>query len=166
MTALEIVEFRDDLAPTFHDINAEWIEAMFAMEPHDHDVLSHPRENIVDRGGSVLFVDANGLGIVGTGALMPDGRGGCELTKMGVRATARGRKVGEFLLAALIDHAAAMPVTELYLLTNARCEAAVHLYEKLGFMHDADIMARYGANYDRCNVAMSYDLLRYRAAQR
>jgi|SRR5579863_1135871 len=44
----------------------------------------------------------------------------------------------------------------LYLLTKARCAAAAHLYEKLGFVHDADIMRDYGASYERCNVAMRY----------
>ena len=38
------------------------------------------------------------------------------------------------------------------LLSNAKCAAAVHLYEKAGFRHDAEIMAR----YERCNVAMRY----------
>lgn len=42
------------------------------------------------------------------------------------------------------------------LLSNAKCAAAVHLYEKAGFRHDADIMARYGARCERCNVAMRY----------
>ena len=50
----------------------------------------------------------------------------------------------------------AMHADPLYLLTNKRCAAAVHLYEKLGFRHDKEIMARYGAEYERCDVAMRY----------
>ena len=92
--------------------------------------------------------------ICGTGT--NDTRHSRELTKMGVRATARGLKAGEFLLAAMLDRAKAMPVETLYLLTNARCAAAIHLYEKLGFRHDAAIMADYGARYARCDVAMRY----------
>jgi len=38
------------------------------------------------------------------------------------------------------------------------CAAAIHLYEKLGFRHDAGIMADYGARYARCDVAMRYAL--------
>jgi ribosomal protein S18 acetylase RimI-like enzyme len=49
-----------------------------------------------------------------------------------------------------------MGADPLYLLSNRRCAAAVHLYEKLGFQHDAEIMARYGARYERCDVAMRY----------
>ncbi len=155
---LTLVEYAPALAPLFHDINAQWIEAMFAMEPHDRDVLSDPDTHILSPGGKILFVKAEGRGIVGTCALMPNGEDGIELTKMGVLETARGLKAGEFLLDAMIDCAAALPVSELYLLTNHRCAAAVHLYEKLGFVHDADIMRRFGSRYERCDVAMSYDL--------
>ena len=153
---LTIHEFRDDLAIQFHDINAEWIHAMFHLEEVDRDVLENPRARIVDKGGVILFVEAQNLGIVGAGALQKSDVDGYELTKMGVRESARGLKAGEFLLGALIDRAMALRADPLYLLTNARCAAAVHLYEKLGFHHDAGIMQRYGSRYERCDVAMRY----------
>jgi len=153
---LSIREYAPELAKDFHDINAEWISAMFRLEETDLEVLRNPDTRIIAPGGDILFVEAEGLGIVGTCALQKTGPGAFELTKMGVRGTARGLKAGEFLLAAMIERAKAMRVETLYLLTNARCEAAIHLYEKLGFRHDADIMARYGARYERCNVAMRY----------
>lgn len=153
---LTIREYDDALAEHFRDINAEWIDTMFEMEAADREVLDNPRASIVDTGGAILFVEARGLGIVGTGALRRSADGGLELTKMGVRASARGLKAGEFLLAALIERARAMQADPFYLLTNARCAAAIHLYEKLGFAHDTGIMERYGARYARCDVAMRY----------
>jgi ribosomal protein S18 acetylase RimI-like enzyme len=75
---------------------------------------------------------------------------------MGVLESARGLKAGEFLLAAVIDRAMALGADPLYLLTNSKCAAAIHLYEKHGFRHDAEIMARHGSRYERCNVAMRY----------
>ena len=156
--ALAIVDFSDDLAPAFRSINAEWIEAMFTLEANDRAILDHPREAIIDRGGIIRFVAAEGLGIVGTCALIRIGDGVFELTKMGVLASARGRKAGEFLLAHVVAEARAMKLTRLYLLTNARCEAAIHLYEKAGFVHDARVMADFGARYARCDVAMSLPL--------
>jgi N-acetylglutamate synthase-like GNAT family acetyltransferase len=153
---LKIRPFSDDLAGHFHDINAEWISDMFTLEATDQEVLRHPRKNIIDAGGDILFVEAAGVGIVGTCALQKTGEHSFELTKMGVRAEARGLKAGEFLLAAVIERARALGADPLYLLSNAKCEAAIHLYEKAGFRHDADIMARYGARYQRCNVAMRY----------
>jgi ribosomal protein S18 acetylase RimI-like enzyme len=49
-----------------------------------------------------------------------------------------------------------MGAETLYLLTNKQCEVAIHLYEKLGFRHDTEIMETYGACYARCDVAMKY----------
>jgi N-acetylglutamate synthase-like GNAT family acetyltransferase len=154
--ALSIHSFDDALAGHFHDINAEWIEAMFHLEDTDRQVLENPRARIIDAGGDILFVEAQGLGIVGTCALQKTGPASYELTKMGVRESARGMKAGEFLLAAVIDRAMALGADPLYLLTNTRCAAAIHLYEKHGFRHDAGIMATYGSRYERCNVAMRY----------
>jgi DNA-binding MarR family transcriptional regulator/GNAT superfamily N-acetyltransferase len=150
-------DFSDDLAEAFHRINAEWIQAMFSLEENDVALLTRPRELILDKGGLVLFAETPDLGVVGTAALMVSKDGWVELTKMGVSETARGRKVGEFLLAKTLERAASVGMADrLYLLTNTKCAAAIYLYEKLGFVHDAEIMRLFGARYERCDVAMSY----------
>ena len=156
MTTLTILPFTDARASDFHDINAALIETMFRLEDTDRDVLDHPRERIVDPGGDILFVHAEGLGIVGTCALQKTGERAFELTKMGVLASARGQKAGEFLLTSTIRRAQSLGAETLYLLTSRKCAAAIHLYEKAGFVHDAGIMRDYGARYARCDVAMRY----------
>jgi N-acetylglutamate synthase-like GNAT family acetyltransferase len=153
---LIIREYSDDLASDFYEINAEWITSMFRLEQTDREVLENPKERIIEPGGTILFVEAPNLGVVGTCALQKTGAASFELTKMGVRASARGLKAGEFLLSAVIDRAKTMGAKTLYLLTNKRCEAAIHLYEKLEFQHDAEIMEQYGTRYERCDVAMRY----------
>lgn len=153
---LVLRKFDETLAREFHDINAEWIDQMFTMEDADRRVLLNPAEEIIAPGGSILFVEASGHGIVGTCALQKTGPDAFELTKMGVKESARGLKAGEFLLEAMIARAAELGAKTLYLLTNSKCAAAIHLYEKLGFAHDAGILAQYGARYARCNVAMRY----------
>jgi ribosomal protein S18 acetylase RimI-like enzyme len=156
LTGLSIVEYNDELAGQFHDINAQWIESMFVLEDHDRHVLEHPRSVIIDSGGVILFVASPAHGIIGTCALMKTGDGEYELTKMGVLDTARGLKAGEFLLDQIISRARTMEVKKLYLLTSHKCEAAIHLYEKLGFEHSKEIMTHYGQRYERCDVAMNY----------
>jgi DNA-binding MarR family transcriptional regulator/N-acetylglutamate synthase-like GNAT family acetyltransferase len=154
---MAIRDFTDDLAQAFYAINAAWISQMFALEENDITLLENPRELIVDKGGAVLFAEMSDLGVVGTCAIMKMKDGWFELTKMGVLEAARGRKVGEFLLAAALERAKAMGVADrLYLLTNRKCAPAIHLYEKLGFQHDAEIMAMSGSRYERCDVAMRY----------
>ena len=158
ITGLRIRDYDDGLAGDFHRINAQWISSMFTMEENDRRILDDPRGTIVDRGGVVCFVEAAGLGVVGTCALIRIDDGVFELTKMGVLERARGRKAGEYLLRHMIARAEAMGVEKLYLLTNRECASAIHLYEKAGFVHDAGIMRDHGARYERCDVAMRYPL--------
>ena len=153
---LSLREFDAETAPYFRAINMEWLEAMYRVEPTDQDVLDHPRERIVDPGGAILFVEAAGLGIVGACALQRTGEEQFELTKMGVLDRARGSGAGAFLLRAVIDRAKAMGARRLYLLSNRKSAAAIHLYERHGFVHDAEVMAEFGARYERCDVAMRY----------
>lgn len=156
---LKLVEYDDSLAGEFRNLNTEWIEAMFALEGRDRDVLENPKERIIEAGGMILFVHHDTLGIIGTGALQKHANGYFEVTKMAVRADARGLKAGEFILRALIDRAAKQGIAEIFLLSNHKCIAAVNLYEKAGFIHDTEIMQEYGKTYERCDVAMRYQIL-------
>lgn len=153
---IELCEYDDDLAPAFFAINAEWIEAMFEIEDADRATLEHPREAVIDPGGAILFARSPSLGVFGTCALKKTGEAAFELTKMGVREEARGLGAGEMLLRAALEKAERLGAEKLYLLTSARCAAAIRLYEKSGFRHDAGIMEQYGRSYDRCDVAMRY----------
>ena len=116
---------------------------------------THARKSSSPAGTS-CFVRAPDLGVIGTCALQKTGAAEFELTKIGVRAAARGRKVGEFLLRAILWRARELQAEKLYLLTNSLCAPAIHLYEKVGFRHDADIMREFGARYRRCDVAMRH----------
>ena len=152
---IEIIEYSDDLAKDFYDINAAWIKENFVLERIDEEVLSNPKVNIIDKGGAILFARHKVHGIIGTCALMDLGSA-FELTKMGVRHDLRGLKIGETLLLATLEKAKQMGIKRLFLLTNAKQKAAIHLYEKLGFIHCQTIMDEFGHEYDRCNVAMDY----------
>jgi DNA-binding MarR family transcriptional regulator len=153
---LAVREYSDDLAQDFHDINAEWISSMFVLEKKDREILSEPRRTILDPGGKIFFVESKELGVIGTCALMKVDDGVFELTKMGVLEIARGRGAGELILETTLARASTMNIDTLYLLTSSKCRAAIRLYEKLGFEHDAEILKTYGAAYARCDVAMRY----------
>jgi N-acetylglutamate synthase-like GNAT family acetyltransferase len=77
---------------------------------------------------------------------------------MGVKSGLRGWMTAEFLLNTLIELAMEMRPDRLFLLTNTRCEAAIHLHEKCGFAHDAELLAAARYHYDRCDVAMTFGL--------
>ena len=153
---LRFYNYTDSLAPYFDAINRQWITEMFVLEPIDEKVISDPATHIIAPGGHIWFAEHPDLGVVGTCALMKKSSGVFELTKMGVVGTSRGLKVGEALLHHVLSQAPSIAYNTLFLLTNRKCEAAIHLYEKLGFTHCPDIMQRFGAEYERCDVAMRY----------
>lgn len=153
---LAIRPFRDELAADFARINRQWIEEMYTLEPVDEAQLSDPRGTIVSPGGDILFVEDPELGLVGTCGLLPTAPGEFELIKMAVLPEARGKGAGEFLLRATIERAFAMGAERLFLLTNSKSQAAIRLYERNGFVHDGEILARCGGEYERCDVAMRY----------
>ena len=153
---LVLIPFRPELAPAFQQINEQWISAMFEIEPSDKALLADPQSAILDIGGHIWFVEHRSRGVIGTAAIIPRLDGDFELTKMGVLEEARGFGAGAFLLAAVLGEVQRLQVADLFLLTNARCEAAIHLYRKHGFKDDAEIMETYAKSYERCNVAMRW----------
>jgi DNA-binding MarR family transcriptional regulator/N-acetylglutamate synthase-like GNAT family acetyltransferase len=153
---VEIVEFKPELAERFYTINEQWISDMFALEEIDRYVLQNPQEAIIDKGGKIYFAVHPSFGVVGACALLKVDDSCFELTKMGVLAQSRGLKIGETLLQYVIEQAIRMKVENLFLLTNSDCQAAIHLYRKFGFEDDEQTMARFGSEYERCNVAMRY----------
>ena len=154
---VSIVDFEPRYAQAFHDINLQWLEEMFEPEPLDLEILRHPIRSVIEPGGHIMIALLDGEP-VGAGALKRVAPGVFELTKMGVLPQAQGHKIGSRLLAALVDKAKQLQASELYLLSSWSCEAAIHLYERFGFVHDERIMKEYGVNYQRCEVAMSYPL--------
>lgn len=157
---MQIIDFEPHLADDFNRINREWISDMFFLEAVDEQVISDPQTHIIAPGGHIWFARLPDKGIVGTCALQKKAPGTFELTKMGVSSQARGHKVGETLLKHVLDLAPSIAHKCLFLLTNSRCEAAIHLYEKNGFVHDAGILSKYGHGYQRCDVAMRYTLIK------
>lgn len=153
---LHFIDYTPALAPHFDRINREWITTMFHLEAVDENVIGNPQQYIIKPGGHIWFAEHSSLGIVGTCALMKKQSGVFELTKMGVASHARGMNIGEGLLKHVLTQAPAIAFNTLFLLTNKKCEAAIHLYEKHGFVHCNDIMQRYGSAYERCDVAMRY----------
>jgi hypothetical protein len=66
----EPATYSDDLAEAFYRINAQWVQAMFTLEENDIQLLTRPRELIIERGGEIFFVETPDAGIVGTCALI------------------------------------------------------------------------------------------------
>jgi DNA-binding MarR family transcriptional regulator/N-acetylglutamate synthase-like GNAT family acetyltransferase len=153
---IEFIRFEPKYANDFRRINEAWITKMFELEESDRNVLNDPVRHIIAKGGKIWFAKHKQLGLVGCCALAKKKELTFELTKMAVVDSAQGLKIGEKLLKFVLQEAQKMPIKRLFLLTNKKCRAAIHLYEKNGFVHDRQVMDEFGANYARCDVAMKY----------
>lgn len=121
-------------ALAFKTLNEEWITRLFALEDEDRRILDNPRAEIVERGGQVLLARIDGK-VVGCVALVPGHPGVFELGKMSVDPSLRNQGIGRKIMLAAIDEARRLGAHSIFLGSSKRLQAAVHLYESLGFSH-------------------------------
>lgn len=57
---VEIIGFKDELAKYFTHLNLAWLKKYFVIEPMDHEMLSNPKEYIIDKGGHIYFSIVDG----------------------------------------------------------------------------------------------------------
>lgn len=151
--SVQLRAFQPADATAFRDLNQAWIERFFRMEPHDYEVLGDPMVHIMQPGGHIFMVWAEGRAI-GCCALIFVRPGVFEVAKMAVAEEYRGHGVGRKLLAYVIEQARALGADLLVLATNSSLANAVHLYESLGFRH----LPPEPSPYTRANVFMNLPL--------
>ena len=144
---------RADHRAAFRDLNLAWIEAHFVVEARDRRELDDPDAHILAHGGAIFMADDDGA-IVGTCALLAEPDGACELAKMAVHASARGRGVGRALGEAAVAAARARGAPRIDLLSNTVLGPALGLYRALGFV-EVPLPA---TDYARANIKMVLEL--------
>lgn len=152
-TGIKIHEYQPEYAEAFYRLNEAWISKYFFMEPSDHAYLNHPQEKIIDHGGYILFAEFENK-IVGCCALINNGNGMYELSKMAVDPSAQGKQIGKLLGEVIIEKAKSIGAKKVFLNSNTILEPAINLYKKLGFK---EVPINTG-NYIRSNIQMEISL--------
>src|SRR5688572_11575464 len=147
---IRIVDFDEKYSNDFARLNYEWIEHYFKIEPHDREMLDHPREYIIDRGGRIFFAVLEGMA-VGTAALIRTDDVTFELAKMAVAPEHRGKGIGDLLIESCVKHAGECGAKMVFLLSNTRLGPAIGLYRKFGFI---ETPLQEGSPYARVNIRM------------
>lgn len=147
---VEIVDFAAEFAADFGRLNYEWIEKHFSIERHDHEILDHPQEYVIEQGGRIFMAVLDGKA-VGTVALIPAGEGVLELTKMGVLPAFQGRGIANLLMKACIDHAEKTGTRTIVLESSRKLAPALSLYRKYGFV---ETPADPNSEYARADIRM------------
>lgn len=148
---IKIVNYEDKYKAAFRDLNLQWIEQYFKVEPADRKMLDNPNENILDSGGRILialFQDE----VVGVCALKKhkDHLYQFELSKMAIRPDHQGKGIGYILGNAIIDLAKELGAQEIFLESNTILKPAIHLYRKFGF----EEVKGFTSPYERSNIQM------------
>jgi N-acetylglutamate synthase-like GNAT family acetyltransferase len=131
---IEIIDFSDEYANDFRDLNLEWLEKYNLTESHDLEIINRPRETILDRGGCI-YLAKSGNQIVGTAGLANEGNGIYELVKMSVTSNFQGQGISRMLLNKCLDRAKELNAKKIFLYSNSRLTTAINLYKKYGFNH-------------------------------
>lgn len=129
-----IIDYEDKYIGDFQRLNLEWLEKFNLVESHDLEILHHPRENVIDRGG-FLFLLVEGDAVIGTAGIFKMNDQEYELIKMAVAPEHRGKKFGDMLLEKCIAKAKEVKASKIVLFSNSNLQTAIRLYEKFGFEH-------------------------------
>lgn len=150
----KIVPFESSLSPVFRDLNLEWLEAYFYVEPHDRDLLDNCQEMIIDQGGHIFFYQQNEA-TIGTFALIKINKDTFELGKMAVSPAARGKGIGQKMLQFCIKFAQEAGWKKLILYSNTSLENSIYIYKKFGFI---EVPIGSENPYSRGNIKMEKQL--------
>lgn len=132
MNAIAIIPYTPEYQPDFKRLNVAWISALFALEPHDLEQLDHPEMHILPNNGAIFLAQQDGA-IVGTVAMIKTGEDEFELAKMSVTPAVQGQGAGNLLALAAIDYARQQRAHLVWLESNRKAQAALRLYERVGF---------------------------------
>ena len=146
--------YREEFRPAFAELNREWIERYFALEPADREILGDPAGKIIEAGGQVFFVMEQGE-ILGTCAMLRHSADEYEIAKMAVAATARGRGFGDLLMNACMAFARDREAHRVIIVSNTILEPAIRLYRKHGFV---PVPLAHDARYRRANIRLEMEL--------
>lgn len=149
MAHIIITGFKDELGKFFTDLNLAWLTKYFVVEPIDQQMLSKPREYIINNGGHIFFAMA-GDTVAGTFALIKITDSVFELSKMAVDEAFHGNNIGNMLITFCLEEARRLKIAKLILYSNTLLQPAIHLYKKYGFTE----VPLDRSDYARANIKM------------
>jgi len=149
-----IIPYSPELAIYFRDLNLEWLEHYFYVEPHDRDLLESCEEMIIDKGGFIFFYK-NEERILGTFALMQLRPDVFELGKMAVSADSRGMGIGQKMMEFCISFSKKKKWSKLLLYSNTKLDNSIYIYKKFGF---DEVPIEKDNPYTRSNIKMQLNL--------
>ena len=128
----KIIPFERKLINFFVDLNMEWLNEFFEVEPYDSKILNQSEKLIINKGGYIFFGKQNGQ-IISTFAFIKRGEKSFELAKMAVEKNERNNGYGNKMIQFAISFGKKNNWKEIFLYSNTKLKNSIHLYNKYGF---------------------------------
>lgn len=156
-TEIEIVAYQPQYKETFYQLNRQWIELHWQLEPHDIELLENPEKHILEKGGHIFVALYNGtpVGVCALTTMPGNTTYDFELAKLAVDTSIQRKGIGRKLCEAAIKKAIRSGAKKLFLESNTRLKPAIALYRKLGFKE----LPEYHPAYARGDIQMELSLL-------
>ena len=129
---MKVVFYDPKYKNDFIEMNKSWIEDMFKLE--DEDIRE--MENIelsIENGGQIFFSIDDNERVMACCMIAPREDGDWEIMKFAARGMNTGTGAGSACLKACIDYAKEKQLKKIIIVSNKKCEHAIHLYRKFGF---------------------------------
>src|SRR5438552_9101570 len=130
----EIINYSDEYADDFKQLNLEWLNKYNLAESHDLKIINDPKKTILDGGGYIYLAKADNK-IIGTAGLANEGNSVFELVKMAVAPAFQGRGISKMLLEKCLNKARELKAEKVFLYSNSQLTTAIALYKKYGFVN-------------------------------
>ena len=147
---MKIVPYEKKYKNVFIEMNRQWIASMFIIEQEDLTVLSNI-ERIIEDGGQIFFAIDDNEEVLACCMIAPLSNGEWEIEKFCARGMYTGTGAGSACLKACIGYAKEKRIEKVVIVTNRKCEQAIHLYKKFGFTEVPVDKEKFP--FDRANVA-------------
>jgi N-acetylglutamate synthase-like GNAT family acetyltransferase len=147
---MKVVPYDPKYKKDFIEMNKQWITEMFVLEEEDLAVLNNI-DQALDEGGQIFFAIDDDENVLACCMIAPLSNGEWEIEKFCARGMYTGTGAGTACLKACMDYAKEKQVEKIVIVTNTKCEQAVHLYRKFGFTEVPVDKEKFP--YERGNIA-------------
>ena len=151
---MKIVPYDKKYKNDFIEMNRLWISEMFVLEKEDLEVLNNV-DKLVEQGAEIFFAIDDDETVLACCMIEPLSNGEWEIAKFCARGMHTGTG-GSACLQACIEFAKKKEIKKIVIVSNRKCENAVHLYRKFGFVEVPVDQEKFP--FDRADIAFEMHL--------
>lgn len=149
---MKIVKYKKEYRKDFVELNTQWLERFFTVEPVDRDMMDRVDE-LIEKGAMVYFAVENDK-VMATCMAMPLENDVWEICKLAAIGQYTGTGAGSAVFKACMEYAISKGAEKLSLISCRSLEPAIHIYKKFGFKEVPLKKEYWGA--EKADIEMEY----------